>query len=153
MSDLRDPFPLNDPDGTRIIKIFAQWRAQIALKSPLPPGPYIARVIDQPTLNAERSMKSFTLTGFQPVNNDDSLTGCGDFHAHKMTYTFKKEGKLLKFLDHLGIEKGDRTIRERLADAPGKQCKVTIVHSVSKNQGGATAKIKRTDKIQPVDRV
>jgi len=78
----------------------------------------------------------FTLQGFAPVSqvSQDELAKCGDLRTRELRYTLylteAATWRARQFLDHLGIEEGDRTVGERIADAINRQVLVTIRHDI-----------------------
>jgi hypothetical protein len=109
----------------------------------LPQGTYRAIVKGCPTFNPvganQTPAVNFKLTGFVPVGyiDPDVLAECENIADRELTLNlFLTEAamwRLKQFLDHLGIEEGDRTLRERLADAPNRPVIVTITHSTGRN--------------------
>jgi len=126
---------------TKTASILDRQSRDIQKLPPLPVGTYIATVLDvtfEPVGAKQTPAVNVLLGGFHPHSGVDQvqLAKCGDPAAHTVTYNlFLTEAaawRLPQFLDHLGIEEGDRTLRERLAEAPSKQVKVTITHTVGK---------------------
>src|SRR5262249_34625249 len=86
----------------------------------------------------------FTLKGFTPVGDTTTadFSKCGNLSELKMRYTlFLTENalwRLRQFLNHLGIEEGDRSLSERLSEIANKPVLVTIRHEWPKNKKDAT---------------
>lgn len=56
--------------------------------------------------------------------------------------------RLMAFLEeHLGIEKGSKSLNEMLAEAPGKQFYFTVKHEATKDGSGVVAKLGNTAKV------
>lgn len=144
---------------TNMSDVLDRMSRDIKQLDPLPVGTYIARVKEQPTLNPVGAKQTpavnFVLTGFVPLQDvdHDALAKCGDILDKEMTYNlFTTEAaawRLKKFLDHLGIEEGDKTLKERLAEAPGRQVTISITHTMSKdpNKPGTFANINTTARV------
>jgi hypothetical protein len=130
--------------------------ADIKPLPPIPQGEYHAVVKGHPSFNPvganQTPAVNFTLTGFRPYSHIEpaALAECGDLAERELTLTlFLTDAALLRlkrFLDHLGIDEGDRTLRERIADAPNRAVIVTITHTMSKTSNQIFANISSTAK-------
>src|SRR5262245_34604349 len=121
---------------------------------PLPPGQYVTTVVayEQDHVGPRQTPAViFTLRGFAPAPMSPIATGdlskYGDLSMREMRYTLylteAAAWRVRQFLDHLGIEEGDRSLGERLSEAPNKPVIVTIKHDMGKgpNAGAIFANI------------
>jgi len=124
---------------------------------PLPAGSYQATVAGLPTIEPVGKNKTpaakFTMTGFIPRQNTDSaeVAKCGDIAKREIIHTtFLTESaawRLKKFLDDLGIEEGEKTLKERIDQVPNRQCVVHIKHTMSNDNNTVYAEIAKTSKL------
>jgi hypothetical protein len=147
-------------DTPNFSSILDQVSKDVKQLPPLPVGTYQARVAGPPTYEPVGAKLTpavnFVLTGFVATQDVDreELAKCGDIQSKEMKLNmFTTEAaawRLKQFLDHLGIEENDRTLRERLADAPSRLVLVSITHTFSKDptKPGIFANINTTAKLQ-----
>jgi hypothetical protein len=110
---------------------------------PLPVGSYHATVAGLPVFEDvgknQTPAAKFTMTGFVPLHDVDraELAKCGDITKREITLTmFLTEAsvwRLKKFLDDLGIEEGDMTLKQRIGEVQNRQCVVHIKHAMPKD--------------------
>jgi hypothetical protein len=80
----------------------------------------------------------FTLQGFAPMSqiSHDELAKCGDLRTRELRYTLYLTDaagwRVRQFLDHCGVEEGDRSLAERIDGAINRQVLVTIGHDIGK---------------------
>jgi hypothetical protein len=139
-------------------EILDKRSADIKQLKPLPQGTYRAIVNGHPTFNPvganQTSAVNFKLTGFVPVSyiDPDVMAEYGNIAERELTLNlFLTEAamwRLKQFLDHLGIEEGDRTLRERIAEAPNRAVIVTITHKMNPNSDQIFANIATTAKAE-----
>lgn len=121
----------------------------IVKPKPMPLGTYVAAVQGLPKLREVGQDKSkvidFNLKLISPYKDvdPDRLTEFGDLSKarplQKSIFYDTPDGEwaLLQFLtDHLGIEKGSKTIREMLPETVGRQCLATTKHEPYVNANG-----------------
>ena len=123
---------------------------------PLPVGMYQATVRGLPELKPIGAKQTpaavFTMTGFVPLQSIDPSANCGDLTTREMPLTFFLTDaalwRLKKFLDDLGVEEGNLTLKARIDQAPNRQCNVSIRHGMTKGDNPTTfAEITHTAKL------
>lgn len=119
--------------------------AQVEKPKPYPVGEYLC-IVDGPFQEREVNgtpIVRWKLKPIQPMQSvDQSALAAAGGLGRPMYHDFwmlSSDGQpndypLIRFLEeHLGIERGDKSIAQMAAEAPGKQCIVTIKHTVSKD--------------------
>lgn len=133
--------------------------ASVEKPKPYPVGTYIC-LVDGPFKDREVNQQpviDFMLKPLQPKEDVDqaALAGMGGLGRpiRHTIFLMSQDGQptdynLLRFLeDHLGIEKGDKTLSQMAAEAPGKQVLATLKHNPSKDGTEMYANVAATAKV------
>lgn len=132
--------------------------AEIERPKPLPQGTYTCVVKGLP--KQDKSTKKGTeyveftlqpLAAGEDVDQED-LQAMGGFANKTLRATFyiteDAIWRLKKFLDDLGIEEGDASLRQRIAEAPGRQVNVFVKHQASDDGQSVYAQIANTAAVE-----
>lgn len=128
--------------------------SEIEKPKPLPIGTYICVVKGLPRFDkSSKKQTEFVEFTLQPLAAHDdvdqeALQAMGGFanKTIRATYYITEDSlwRLKEFLDHLGIEGEDESLRQRIEQAPGKQVGAVMVHEASQDGTNLFAKMARS---------
>lgn len=132
--------------------------AEIERPKPLPAGTYTCVVKGLPRYDkSAKKQTEFVEFTLQPLAagedvDQDDLTAMGGF-ANKTirnTYYITEDAlwRLKKFLADLGIEEEDKSLRQMIEEAPGRQVAVFMKHTASDDGESVFANVASTAKVE-----
>lgn len=125
--------------------VLSKPMSDIEKPKPYPVGTYLAMVQGQPEVkeignDTKYEVIDFTMTIMQPqADVDTEALAAANYRQgrrmrHRMFATEENLWRIKQFLgDHLGIDVGGGTLRQAMAEAPGRQCLVTLRHRPSQD--------------------
>lgn len=133
--------------------------SDIERPKPAPVGSYICVVQGQPRIDKSAKKQTeyseFTLKPLEPLDDvdTDALEAWGGIKdkTFKVTFYHTENSiyRLKEFLEHLGIDMGeDESLRQAMAEAPGKQVIAHIIHEASQDGETVYAKVKNTTAVE-----
>lgn len=139
-------------------EILQQQSSTIERPKPLPVGTYLTIVQGPPTHSQvgekQTDALDFTLAVMAPQTDVDQVKllemggAQGKTIRHRLFVTDDSRWRLKQFLvEHLAIEEGSKTLGELLAEAPGKQCYVTLRHRPAQDGSTVYAEVASTARV------
>lgn len=122
---------------------------------PLPVGSYVCVVTGQPRIDKSAKKQTefveFTLKLLEALNDvdEDALKDVGGIKDKTTRVTFylteNSIYRLKEFLEHCGVDMEDEgSMRQYIAEAPGKQVVAHIIHEASQDGDAVYARVKNT---------
>jgi len=137
---------------------------EIERPKPLPVGTYVCVVKGLPRQDkSARKGTEFVEFTLQPLGiyenengetdvDPDELAAMGGFEKRtiRATYYLTEDAiwRLKSFLDDLGIEEGDKSLRQRISESPGHQVLAVIAHQASDDGQNIYANLKSTAPVE-----
>ena len=133
--------------------------SEIERPKPMPVGQYVCVVQGQPRFDKSRLKQTdfveFTMKFLETVDStvdDDALAVVGGIKDKtvKATYYLTDTAlwRLKDFLDHCDAGDEDMSLRQRIAETPGKRVTITIGHESSQDGQTVFARVKDTAAVE-----
>lgn len=132
--------------------------SEIERPKPMPVGEYVCVVQGQPrqdkSAKKQTEFVEFTLKFLEALDtvDEEALNAIGGIKDKtiKATYylTENSTWRLVDFLDHCEAGDEEMSLRQRIAEAPGKQVVATIRHEASQDGTTVFAKVATTAKVE-----
>lgn len=147
------------PSTPHFASVLDMPASEIERPKPLPVGSYICVVQGQPRIDKsakkQTEFSEFTLKLLEALDDvdTDALEAIGGIKdkTTKVTFYHTENSiyRLKEFLEHCGVDMEDGiSLRQLIAEAPGKQVVAHIVHEASQDGEAIYAKVKNTTAVE-----